>query len=276
MPELPEVETVRRGLTELVVGKTVKDVIVRYPQIITNDVQDFKEKLKNQKLEAVNRRGKYLIFKFTDYDMLSHLRMEGKYQLVDSLNHLDKHSHVIFHMTDDALLSYRDVRKFGRMTLYDKDEAVHSKSIMQLGPEPTEKDFDVNLFSDNLQKYHKAIKLILLEQKVVTGLGNIYVDEVLFKSGIHPLRAANSLSKQETKVLHDNIISTLDLAIKHKGTTIRSYENAFGENGNYQNYLEVYGQDGEPCPHCGTMIEKIKVGGRGTHFCPNCQQLGDD
>lgn len=271
MPELPEVETVRRGLEELVVGQTIKNILVYYPQIITNNLEEFINDLKKQTLEDVQRRGKYLIFKFTDYDMLSHLRMEGKYQLVDDLDHLDKHVHVIFQFENGMNLAYRDVRKFGRMTLYPKDKAIESKSIQQLGPEPVEEQFDFPTFFKGLQKSKKPIKNLLLDQKLVVGLGNIYVDEVLYQSQIHPKTQACLITEDQAKILRNSIISTLQKAIKYKGTTIRSYENAFGENGEYQNYLQVYGKDGTPCPRCHTTIEKIKLNGRGTHFCPNCQ-----
>ena len=273
MPELPEVETVRRGLMELVQGETITEILVYYPQIITNDTEEFKIKLQGQKIEQIKRRGKYLIFELTDYDILSHLRMEGKYQMLEHVEDRDKHTHVIFNFASGKHLAYRDVRKFGRMTLYPKGEALHSKSILQLGPEPTAQDFALDTFMAKLKKARKPIKPLLLEQKLVTGLGNIYVDEVLFKAGIHPERAANSLTETEMTQLHHQIIQTLQTAIKYRGTTIRSYENAFGENGTYQNHLEVYGRAGEPCVKCGTEIQKIKLGGRGTHFCPNCQVM---
>lgn len=272
MPELPEVETVRRGLENLVVGKIVSDVLVYYPKIITNDISEFKKKLQGQKLESVKRRGKFLIFKFTDYDLLSHLRMEGKFQLIDELSEVNNHIHVIFSFKDGTNLAYKDVRKFGRMTLFKKDAALRSKALQQLGPEPTLEEFDLETFKQKLSKINKPIKVALLEQKLVTGLGNIYVDEVLFKSRIHPKRPANLLTNREIEKLRQEIIDTLALAIQYKGTTIRSYENAFGENGTYQNHLEVYGKEQKPCVNCGTLIEKIKLGGRGTHFCPKCQK----
>lgn len=270
MPELPEVETVRRGLKELVVGKTIKNIEVKVPNMITTGSQAFCETLKGQKIQDVKRRGKFLIFQCSKGSILSHLRMEGKYFTDDS--HVDKHVHVIFHFTDCTNLYYRDVRKFGTLGYYPNDTVWQSQSLLKLGMEPECKTFDLDTFYHSLSRYRSSIKTVLLNQKVVTGLGNIYVDEVLFKAKIHPLRKANQLSFDEVRRIHQAIIQIMEEAIEARGTTIRTYENAFGENGTYQHRLKVYGREGEPCVCCQTPIKKIKVNGRGTHFCPRCQQ----
>lgn len=273
MPELPEVETVRRGLNELVKGKTVRNVIVRVPKMITTGADDFVKVLQQQTLDHVERRGKFLLLYFDKGAVLSHLRMEGKYFLQQQGQPWNKHVHVIFQFTDQTELCYQDVRKFGTCSYYTGSDILNSPSLTKLGMEPTEEDFDETVFYQKLQKAKTNIKTALLNQKIVAGLGNIYVDEVLFKARIHPLSKANQLNCDEAKALRLAIIETMQKAIAARGTTIRTYENAFGENGTYQNELLVYGKAGQPCPNCGMPIEKIKVGGRGTHFCPHCQKV---
>ncbi|MGC6767460.1 DNA-formamidopyrimidine glycosylase [Enterococcus sp. LJL128] len=275
MPELPEVETVRKGLEKLVVGKTIEDVQVLWGRIIEQPEKElFELSLKNQTIKAVERRGKFLIFKLTDFDMISHLRMEGKYEFHESAaDTLIKHTHVRFLFTDGSELRYLDVRKFGRMVLVDKEQASQYKGILALGPEPLPEVFHLKDFRRGLKKHHKAIKPLLLDQKLVTGLGNIYVDEALWEAKIHPEQPADSLKNKETEALYAAIIDVLARAVEAGGTTIRSYLNALGEAGKFQISLHAYGQTGEPCLRCGTPIQKIKVAQRGTHFCPTCQKL---
>lgn len=274
MPELPEVETVRKGLTQLVVGKTICEVAVLWSRIIEQpEVETFQKQLIGQKIKRIDRRGKFLIFKLTNWDLISHLRMEGKYETHQKDDPITKHTHVIFTFSDDSQLRYLDIRKFGRMALIPKDKSNEYKGIALLGPEPTLETFHVEEFQKNLAKYHKAIKPLLLEQKLVTGLGNIYVDEALWTAKIHPEKPANTLSVSEVNRLHKAIIDILTQAVKAGGTTIRSYLNALGEAGTFQLSLNVYGQKDKPCACCATPIQKIKVAQRGTHFCPHCQKL---
>ena len=274
MPELPEVETVRKGLEQLVVGQKIRSVDVFWPRIIESpEVSVFQKSLEEQEILAIERRGKFLILKLTECDLVSHLRMEGKYEYFPATETAiqDKHTHVVFHMIDGSELQYRDVRKFGRMALVPKNQSSEYKGIKQLGPEPLTPDFQLLPFQEELQKKTMAIKPLLLNQKIVVGLGNIYVDEALWFAKIHPERPANTLTKEEIALLYEGIISVLGKAVEAGGTTIRSYANALGEAGTFQVALKVYGQTGEPCPNCQTPIEKIKVAQRGTHFCPTCQ-----
>lgn len=274
MPELPEVETVRKGLEKLVVGKTIKEVTVLWPRIIeTPEVDVFAQQLIGQTIENMERRGKFLIFKLTNYDLISHLRMEGKYETHDPQNDRNKHTHVIFTFTDETELRYLDVRKFGRMTLVEKNQAGLYKGILALGPEPVPSQFKLSEFRTGLKKHHKAIKPLLLDQRLVTGLGNIYVDEALWESKVHPEQPADTLKAKEIERLYHAIIDVLGRAVEAGGTTIRSYLNALGEAGTFQISLNVYGQTEKPCSRCGTPIKKIKVAQRGTHFCPKCQTL---
>ncbi|MGY3750687.1 DNA-formamidopyrimidine glycosylase [Vagococcus acidifermentans] len=273
MPELPEVETVRKGLEQLVLQKKISEVSVYWPRIIDSpEVELFTHQLIGETIEQVNRRGKFLIFSLTHVDMVSHLRMEGKYEFHQNGDALAKHTHVVFRFDDGTELRYLDVRKFGRMTLLEKGAWPTHPGIRKLGPEPVSEQFHLAPFREGLKRSAKAVKPLLLEQKLVTGLGNIYVDEALFRSRIHPLQEASTLTKQETAVLHSEIIAVLAEAVAAGGTTIRTYQNALGEAGKFQVALSVYGQTGKPCPVCGTPIEKIKVAQRGTHYCPTCQK----
>lgn len=273
MPELPEVETVRKGLSELIVGKTISQVDVLWARIIENpDAQTFSETLVGQTVEKIKRRGKYLIFQFSEVEMISHLRMEGKYEVHASDELLTKHVHVRFTFTDQTALWYLDVRKFGRMCLVAKGQALQYKGLQQLGPEPVAEQFLPEVFYQQLQRQKKAIKPLLLEQKIVAGLGNIYADEVLWQAQIHPETPANQITEAKSAALHQAILSTMANAITAGGTTIRSYQNALGATGAFQLSLQAYGQNGKPCARCGTIIQKCKVAQRGTHFCPHCQR----
>lgn len=272
MPELPEVETVRKGLEHLVKGKKIKDVAVFWPKIIESpDSEDFKTQLVGEEILDIDRRGKYLIFKLIHFDMISHLRMEGKFEYHKGSDPVMKHSHVIFKFSDETELRYLDVRKFGRFVLVPKDTSQMYKGLQKLGPEPTEEAFLLEGFEQELKKRKKPIKPLLLDQTLVTGLGNIYVDESLFRAGIHPEQEANTLTKKEIAILHREIIAVLGEAVEAGGTTIRTYQNALGDAGNFQVSLMVYGQNGESCPKCGAEILKKKVAQRGTHYCPHCQ-----
>lgn len=280
MPELPEVESVRNGLNQLIVGEKISRVEVYWDNIIESPaVENFKENLIGQVVEKVNRRGKFLLFYLTEKVLISHLRMEGKYEYLppkhEEIASKNKHTHIIFHLESGYELHYLDVRKFGRMSLVEKGKEFEHKSLAKLGPEPTVEEFKLENMKKFLTRRTKAIKGVLLDQEMVVGIGNIYADEILFQSKIHPERPSNTLTDQEEKILHDSIIDILSKAVDMGGTTVRTYKNAFGKDGNYQNYLKVYGKNGLACPRCGTEIEKIKVVGRGTHYCPNCQELED-
>jgi formamidopyrimidine-DNA glycosylase len=275
LPELPEVETVRKTLKHLVSNKQIENITVYWPKIIKNpvEVEQFIDALKGEKIEDVGRRGKFLIIYTQTYALVSHLRMEGKYGLYPNKEPFDKHTHVIFHFTDGTELRYRDVRKFGTMHLYRKGEEFVKAPLIDLGPEPFSEEFTKEYLASKLKKTTRKVKPALLDQKLFVGLGNIYVDEALFRSGIHPERVANSLTMDEIAILHQEIVDTLSEAVKKGGSTIRSYVNSQGEIGMFQLELFAYGRKGEACKKCNTPLEKTTVGGRGTHFCPNCQKL---
>ncbi|MBT2689371.1 DNA-formamidopyrimidine glycosylase [Bacillus sp. ISL-47] len=274
MPELPEVETVRRTLQELVVNRTIAHVSVFWPKMVKHpdEVSQFQDALAGQTFREIGRRGKFLILYTEHYALVSHLRMEGRYGLFSKDEPVEKHTHVIFHFTDGTELRYKDVRKFGTMHLYAKGDELSTLPLSHLGPEPFAEDFTADELAARLAKTTRNIKTVLLDQKTIVGLGNIYVDEALFRSRIHPERLANSLSRVELETLHKEIADTLNEAVEKGGSTIRSYVNSQGQIGMFQLELYVYGRKGEECKVCGNTLERIVTGGRGTVFCPACQK----
>ena len=274
MPEMPEVETVRRTLLPLIKGKTIKEVTVWYPKIITGDAKEFAKQLTGKKIENIDRYAKYLLIRLNNnLTIVSHLRMEGKYRLVKINTKKDKHDHVQIVFKDNSALRYNDVRKFGRMQLIKTGTEREKTGIGKLGVEPNSAAFTVSYLQNGLARKKKNIKNTLLDQSIVAGLGNIYVDEVLWETKIHPLSQANAIPAEKIAQLHDNINSLIELAIAERGTTVHTYLDANGKTGGFQKMLQVYGHKGEPCVRCGTPLEKIKVNGRGTTFCPKCQVI---
>ena len=273
MPEAPEVETVRRGLTRLVVGRKVLGTEVRWEKTIGGMApEEFDAELVGRTIDKVDRRGKYLLFRFSGgLTMVSHLRMEGAYYTVPAGTEPGKHDLVTFHLDEGIDLFYRDTRKFGRMNLVPDGEALQVAGLAKIGPEPTEKDLSLAYMVIEFGKSRMHVKPFLLDQSHIAGLGNIYVDETLWQSQIHPLTAANKLTEDELGRLRENIIHEIARATEHHGTTVHSFTTAFGEAGEFQNELQVYGRVGEPCLRCGHPLEKMKVAQRGTTYCPVCQ-----
>ncbi|MCD8501087.1 MAG: DNA-formamidopyrimidine glycosylase [Bacillaceae bacterium] len=274
MPELPEVETVKRTLKKLIIGKTINDVQILWPKMIKrpDDVQEFIQRLIGQSILDVGRRAKFLKIILENYVIVSHLRMEGRYGLYSSNDCIDKHTHVIFQFDDCTELRYQDVRKFGTMHLFVKGEEDHLLPLVQLGIEPFDEKFSVEKLIELLHASNRKVKVTLLDQTKLVGLGNIYVDEALYRANIHPETLAKDLTSSEISVLHHEIVTTLKEAIEKGGSSIKSYVNGQGEMGMFQQQLYVYGKKGELCQKCSIPIEKTVVGGRGTHYCPQCQQ----
>ncbi|SDB94711.1 DNA-(apurinic or apyrimidinic site) lyase [Pelagirhabdus alkalitolerans] len=275
MPELPEVETIRKTLKELIIGERIKEVEIRYPQLIKrpDDATQFGLSLKGEELVDIKRKGKFLLFEFEHYTLVSHLRMEGKYAVYSSDERYDKHTHVLFHFESNRTLHYRDVRKFGTMHLFRKGEEYNQVPLLKVGPDPFEEAYQLTHIAPLIKKSQRVIKNILLDQTVIAGLGNIYVDETLYHASIHPMRTGDSLSDDEIKTVLAQAKLTLEEAVLKGGSTIRSYVNSQGEMGMFQQQLYAYSQEGQPCKRCGDEIEKTKVSNRGTHFCPTCQKL---
>lgn len=273
MPELPEVETVRATLSNLIINKQVRDVDIFYEKIIRNiSIKEFKKELINQTIDEVKRTGKYLIFVLGDICLISHLRMEGKYFIKNADEPKEKHEHVIIYFTDGSTLRYHDTRKFGTMDLVLKDQLYNTSPLSKLGPEPFDKEMTLKYLREKLSKKSIAIKSALLDQTIMTGLGNIYVDEVLFLTHLHPEKPSNSLTDTEIQNVIKNSKFVLNKAIKLGGTTIRSYTSSLGVTGRFQNELNVHTKEGEHCIFCNTIIKKIKVNGRGTYYCEECQK----
>lgn len=272
MPELPEVETVKRTLSALIVNKQIEDVVITLPRIIQrpDDVKEFRTELQGQTFEGVERRGKFLRFLLNDSVMISHLRMEGRYGIFEKGAPVDKHTHVRFVFTDGSELRYTDVRQFGTMHIFEKGTEFEHLPLKQLGPEPLDEDFTPEVLQSKLNST-RAIKTLLLDQTKLVGLGNIYVDEALFSAGIHPAKPAHNLTREEIVLLHKAIITTLQGAIDAGGSSVKSYVNGQGEMGMFQQQLRVYGRKNESCRECGDTIERFVLGGRGTHICPSCQ-----
>ncbi|AIG65441.1 bifunctional DNA-formamidopyrimidine glycosylase/DNA-(apurinic or apyrimidinic site) lyase [Weissella tructae] len=273
MPELPEVETVRRGLNRLVKGQTIESVEVRWDKTISNMTpEEFDAEIAGRTIEVVERRGKYLLFRLSGKKTLvSHLRMEGAYYTMPAGTEPGKHDLVTFKLTDDIDLFYRDTRKFGRMALVNDTDVMSVAGLAKIGPEPTEEALDLEYMVTIFGKSRTAIKPFLLDQSKIAGIGNIYADEVLWQTMIHPLTKTNDVTPTELAELRLNIINEMARSIAHHGTTVHSFTDAFGEAGEFQNELDVYGRHGEPCLRCGTELVKIKVAQRGTTFCPKCQ-----
>ncbi len=274
MPELPEVETVKNSLKNRLLGKRILSVKVVYSNIIEfPSVSEFERKIKGQTIRDMNRYGKWIIFVLDDYYLLSHLRMEGKYFFKNKDEAMLKHEHVVFFLDDGIELRYHDVRKFGKMLLIPHSDIKKYGPFLKMGLEPWDDRLDVTYLKDKFCRKNIPIKSVLLDQSIIVGIGNIYADEILFLSGIHPLKKASCLSFEELDFIISNTKKVMDEAIKKGGTTIRSYTSVNGVHGLFQQELLVHGRDRKKCFKCGHFIEKIRVGGRGTYFCPSCQKF---
>ncbi len=227
--------------------------------------------------QEILRRGKWLLFDLGDYYLCSHLRMEGKYFIKDHKEPRDKHEHVIFELNDGNDLRYADVRKFGRMNLVKKElldtvEGVNKQGLEPVPNELVKEELTKEYLYDKVHNKHLPVKELLLDQTIISGLGNIYADEVAFASNLNPLKEGTELTKKECQRIIDASNNIITKAIKEGGTTIRSYTSSLGVKGNYQNFLMVHKREGEPCKVCNSIIKRIKVGGRSTYFCPKCQK----
>ncbi len=277
MPELPEVETVRRGLDSSVKNKVFKDIIVYHKNIISDDQNTFIKTLKNRTIKEIDRKGKFLIFHLDSNDILiAHLGMEGKLIPGKSLKDKSPYVRVLFIFKDNSILNFDDSRCFGLLTLRNIDNYLITPPLSHLGIEAIDNNIDVNKIYPLIHASKRTIKETLLDQSIVSGLGNIYVDETLFKSKISPLSKANLLSKNDVSEILKNAKAIMLDAIKHNGTTVFSFSWGKNHAGEYQKYLKAYGHKGESCEYCSTPLVKIKVGGRGTTYCPKCAKLKTD
>ena len=276
MPEMPEVEIIRRYLDTQVAGKTIMNLDIRLPRMIKwPDVEGFRALVTGRTIKAMNRRGKYLLMELdNDSKVVFHLRMTGRLVYEPTGDTSDHHARVIFRLQDGSVLVYGDTRTLGTIHGLKPQELRMLKGLAEMGPEPLSAEFTAEYLFQTASSRKVAIKSFLLNQKYIGGIGNIYADEALFLARIHPLRPANSLTQAECGRLWESVNKVIADGIADGGTTFRDYQNGEGGKGSHQEHLYVYGRKGEQCRNCGAVIERITVGGRGTHFCPNCQEVG--
>lgn len=271
MPELPEVEVVRRALEPSLIGLKITNVEIRYEGIILDDISYFKENVIGKTIKSISRHGKFLIFNLNEGHIVSHLRMEGKYFYLKKNTLDNKHIHVIYDLSNGYQLLYQDVRKFGIMTYKESSELYKTKPLSDVGVDLILNDnIDIDLIYKKINKKSIPIKTVLLDQSILAGLGNIYVDEVLFLSKINPLKKASLITIDDLKNIIKYSKEVMQKSIEFGGTTIRSYTSSLGVTGSNQNNLYVHTK--KICPICGSEIIKDYIGGRGSYYCPNCQK----
>ena len=270
MPELPEVETTRRGIEPHIVGKTIKNVLVRQPNLRWPVSPELSQVLVGNVISAVNRRAKYLLCETRTGRMMLHLGMSGSLRITDGEAELRKHDHLDVVFSDGAILRYHDPRRFGSVFWIPKGET-HTL-LESLGPEPLSDEFNGSYLHDLARIRKVAVKLLIMDGKVVVGVGNIYANEALYMAGIRPDRAANRVAKQRYQILADEIKAVLVKAITAGGTTLRDFVREDGSPGYFKQQLAVYGRGAMPCVSCGTELKEIRLGGRSTVFCHRCQK----
>jgi len=274
MPEMPEVETIRRSLIDKVSGRRIDEVefllsrLVKWPS-----AGEFQAVLTSKTIVNLTRRGKYLLFHLDNQQiMVVHLRMTGRLSYVAPGIGMDKFTRIIFKLDNGDRLLYADTRTLGTLYLLTPDELWRISGLANMGPEPLSLEFSLSYITEMLKKRHGNIKAVLLNQKYIGGLGNIYVDESMAIAGIHPERIASSLTNCEIEGLFHAINKVIEDGITHGGTTFRDYRDGSGQKGSHQQHLVVYGRKAAPCFTCGTPIVWKSIAGRGTHFCPECQK----
>lgn len=270
MPELPEVETTRQGILPFVEGKIVKSVIVRQPKLRWPIPGTLSTEIIQQRIIRITRRGKYLLFDTKAGTLMIHLGMSGSLRVLKKTSPVKKHDHVDF-IFSGATLRYHDPRRFGSILWFHEDPILHPL-LRNLGLEPLTPEFTGHYLWEQSRKRSIAVKPFIMNAQIVVGVGNIYATEALFLSGIRPTRAASKISLQAYKQLANNIKKILEKAIKQGGSTLRDFVSAEGKPGYFAQQLQVYGRDGLPCYHCGTLIKVVRQGQRSSAYCPICQK----
>jgi formamidopyrimidine-DNA glycosylase len=275
MPELPEVETVRRSLQQALAGRRIAEVTrIAWPRTIAEPSPEiFCDLLRDRAIRDVDRRAKYIVIRLDrDEALVVHLRMTGRLTVAPAAAEPDNHTHVALRLDNDQQLFFRDTRKFGRIWLLDAAglEVLYGK----LGPEPLDDALTAEEFRTLIRKRKGRLKPLLLDQKLLAGLGNIYADEALWLAKLHPLATVTQLSDEQIDALYAAIRDVLGRAVDNRGTTFADFRDGWGYRGDNQHFLNVYDRAGQPCPRCGTAIERIVVAQRGTHICPRCQVSG--
>jgi len=276
MPELPEVEHVVRALRRAIVGRQIVASQIKLPKLITPlKPAQFNRKIKGVRIEAINRRGKFILIELNSDRVLAvHLRMTGKFLYLNAEDDLPKHSHAIFYLDNERRLIFRDQRQFGVMKLVARARLAKTKGIRELAPEPLSDDFSPAYLRDIIARSRRSLKTLLLDQTKVLGLGNIYAAEALFRAGINPFKVGAQLSSSRVKRLHQAIREVLSDAITDSSTSRINLEHpsgfSYGEA--FERFWQVYEREGEPCFKCGARIRRIAHGGRSTYWCPRCQR----
>ncbi len=295
MPELPEVETIRRGLSPRVIGRSICDLVMgrreAVRRILQIDAQYLAREIRGQTVRDLSRRGKFLVFELDRHHLIIHLGMTGQLTFRDpakadsrrflrhpltgleraSQHAPDKHTHLQFIFGEETALLFRDIRQFGKVFLVGKQEDVLSRFFAGLGVEPLTSSYRLEVFLHKLRRRKLRLKSLLLDQSFVAGVGNIYADEALFEAGLHPERRVGSLRRLEKEKLFEAIPRVLERGIVFGGTTLRDYVNSDGEKGSHQEELRIYGRADRPCYRCGSTVERVVISQRGSHFCPDCQ-----
>lgn len=273
MPELPEVETILRGLTAYLENSIIQEVIIRQPQLRWPIPLDLNKRLKQQTIISLSRRGKYLLIHLDTSTLIIHLGMSGSLQIVPQSKLSTLHDHVDFVLSDNKILRYKDPRRFGAILMTEDNQDPYAHPLLKsLGIEPLDTHFDGNYIKRAAIKRRVPIKSFIMNSKIVTGIGNIYAAEALFLSQIHPLTETGHLTQQQCDRLADSIKKTLQAAIVQGGTTLKDFVNSEGKPGYFSQKLHVYGRAGLPCLICDSQLQSIKLGQRSTVFCPSCQR----
>lgn len=276
MPELPEVQTQVTQLAQILIGRSFTDLQTDTPKLFQGGLQNFHTNLLHKKIQKVTRRGKYILIHLeTNLVLVIHFRMTGHFLLQTEAHQYqnEKSIRAIFSLDNSHQLLYQDIRKFGRFWLGTHPQIFDQAGITNLGPEPLDLSFTLAKFKKNIQKHKTQIKPLLLNQKFIAGIGNIYADESLFLARIHPLHPAHTLTPTEIKNLHQAIRQSLRSGIRHGGTTVGEYVGLHNEKGTNQNYLHAYRRHNQPCTICGHPMQRIIVAQRGTTICPHCQKI---
>src|SRR6185295_11702892 len=287
MPELPEVEHVVRALRRVIVGRTIVASEIRLPKLIAPlSPLQFNRRIKNATISGVSRRGKFILIELAraagtrrtkrprptrQFILAVHLRMTGKFVLLNNDDELPKHSHAIFYLDRDQRLVFRDQRQFGVMKLIESSKLHQTKGIRELAPEPLGEDFSLEYLRALLKRSHRSLKTLLLDQTKVLGLGNIYAAEALFRARINPFKPADELASRRVPDLYEAIREVLQFAVDHIRSSI-SLEEGFSYGAAFENFWQVYEREGQPCVKCGTKIRRATQGGRSTYWCPKCQK----
>jgi formamidopyrimidine-DNA glycosylase len=270
MPELPEVETTRRGIEPYLVQQTIAEIIIRDHRLRWPIDLTLPKYLPGQTIQQISRRGKYLLLHCTDGVLIIHLGMSGNLRILKNHSAADKHDHVDIILTNGICLRFNDPRRFGCVLWTDTNPLLHPL-LKNLGPEPLTKSFNSNYLYQNSRDRSAAIKLFIMDAKIVVGVGNIYANEALFQAGIHPKKAAKKIHKESYEKLTQTIKHVLKAAIKQGGTTLRNFITSDGQPGYFKQHLQVYDRGGLPCLQCQTKLREIRLGQRATVYCPKCQ-----